>query len=133
MVDGYEHLIPTMTNHEKDRHVLAAAVSGGADTIVTNNVKDFPLAACEQYAIDVDTPDEFLMDLWVTDPGRMARMLIEWAPKLSRPPYAVQELLERQLSKQAPTFSTTVLASDDLKSAIEAHKNGVPVPTYRLI
>ena len=30
MVNGYEALIPSMTNHERDRHVLAAAVKCGA-------------------------------------------------------------------------------------------------------
>ena len=34
-----------MTNHPKDRHVLATAVRTGAQTIVTFNLKDFPEAA----------------------------------------------------------------------------------------
>jgi hypothetical protein len=29
-IDGYEDLIPAMTNHPKDRHVLAAVVRPGA-------------------------------------------------------------------------------------------------------
>jgi hypothetical protein len=49
MVAGHEALIPSMANDPKDRHVLAAAVRGRADVIVTSNVRDFPPAACEPY------------------------------------------------------------------------------------
>ena len=41
-VTGYAELIGSMINHPKDRHVLAAAVAGRADTLVTENMKDFP-------------------------------------------------------------------------------------------
>jgi predicted nucleic acid-binding protein len=34
-VKGHESIIPAMTNDPKDRHVLAAAVVSGAQTIVT--------------------------------------------------------------------------------------------------
>jgi hypothetical protein len=42
LVEGYEDLIAVMRNHPKDRHVLAAAVRVGANTIVKRNTKDFP-------------------------------------------------------------------------------------------
>lgn len=35
IVQGFEHLEPLMTNDEGDRHVLAAAVWGQAEVIVT--------------------------------------------------------------------------------------------------
>src|SRR5260370_33705178 len=34
-ISGYESLVPKMTNDEKDRHVVAAAVQGGAQLIWT--------------------------------------------------------------------------------------------------
>ena len=43
-VEGFDKLIPKMTNHPKDRHVLAAAVRAKAQIIVTYNGKDFPPA-----------------------------------------------------------------------------------------
>jgi hypothetical protein len=36
-----------MTNEPKDRHVLAAAVRGRADVIVTENIRDFPPLAAD--------------------------------------------------------------------------------------
>lgn len=43
LVEGYEDLIPSLSMpDENDRHVLAAAVRGEAQVIVTMNLKDFP-------------------------------------------------------------------------------------------
>ncbi|MCX6593137.1 MAG: PIN domain-containing protein [Acidobacteria bacterium] len=44
-VTGFEPLIRKMTNDAKDRHVLAAAVKAGAQTIVTFNKRHFPPAS----------------------------------------------------------------------------------------
>jgi predicted nucleic acid-binding protein len=41
-IEDYEDLIPAMTNHPKDRHVLAAAAHAGVKVIVTYNIKEFP-------------------------------------------------------------------------------------------
>lgn len=43
LVENYESLIPSLNlPDQNDRHVLAAAIQGRADTIVTMNQKDFP-------------------------------------------------------------------------------------------
>lgn len=42
LVENYEPLIEGLTNHPKDRHVLAAAVACRADYLVTFNLKHFP-------------------------------------------------------------------------------------------
>ena len=40
-ISGYESLIPRMTNDEKDRHVVSAAVHGEASIVVTLNLRHF--------------------------------------------------------------------------------------------
>lgn len=43
LVENYEYLIQTLVLPDpKDRHVLAAAIVGHADAIVTANLRDFP-------------------------------------------------------------------------------------------
>lgn len=61
-IDHYQALVPGMTNDDKDRHVLAAAVRGQAALIVTANLKDFPPAALAPYDIEAIHPDDFLLD-----------------------------------------------------------------------
>jgi hypothetical protein len=60
-VTGYECLVASMTNHPKDRHVLAAAVRCGAHAIITENVRHFPVESVKPYDLDVLTPDQFLV------------------------------------------------------------------------
>ncbi|MBO0610600.1 PIN domain-containing protein [Myceligenerans salitolerans] len=48
---------------EDDRHVLAAAVEGGAEVVCTANLKDFPIAALSELGLEVRHPDEVLTRL----------------------------------------------------------------------
>jgi predicted nucleic acid-binding protein len=111
LVEGHEDLIPVMQNHPKDRHVLAAAVRVEAGVIVTSNVKDFPDSACAPYDIQVQTPDQFLVDLWGINPQIMARILVEQAEFLRNPPVALNQLLD-DLARDAPTFVRLVRESN---------------------
>ncbi len=63
LVTSYEHLIEGLTLPDaNDRHVLAAAITGHADAIVTFNIKDFPSATLDSFGIEVQTPDEFVLN-----------------------------------------------------------------------
>ena len=100
MVRGHESLIPTMKNHEKDRHVAAAALKCGAQVIVTNNVKDFHDLP---EGIEAQTPDEFLQNQFDLGPDIMVNLLRQQAADLQNPPRSFDELLAG-LANTVPAF-----------------------------
>ena len=50
---------------ENDRHVLAAAISGSADMIVTLNARDFPRGYLREEGLDRIDPDALLMQTFL--------------------------------------------------------------------
>jgi predicted nucleic acid-binding protein len=105
-VKGYEPLVASMSNDEKDRHVVAAAVRAGAQVIVTANLKDFtPLPE----GVEAQSPDEFLGNLFDLGPDEFVELLREQAADLVRPPMTFEDLLET-LRRVAPDVVLTVLA-----------------------
>jgi hypothetical protein len=82
---GYRELIPTMTNHEKDRHVLAAVIRCGSETIVTYNLKNFPEESLKPFGITAKHPDEFLIDLYHLNGEIVVHDLHEQGAALSKP------------------------------------------------
>jgi hypothetical protein len=91
---GYRKLIPTMTNEPKDRHVLAAAVRGGAAVLVTENCRDFPDAALGRYDIQVLHQDEFLLDQLDLWPAAVLGALQQQVSRYRRDPRTVADLLQ---------------------------------------
>lgn len=47
-----------------DIHVLAAAIAGSADLIVTLNAKDFPRGTLREEGLERIAPDELLVKIW---------------------------------------------------------------------
>jgi hypothetical protein len=94
MIPGprYEHLIPQMTNHPGDRHVLAAAVAYRVDAIVTHNVKHFPTASL---SIDVVTPDALLCALHEAGATQVMRSIDRLPGRKRRPPMTVADVARR--------------------------------------
>lgn len=81
-----------------DRHVLAAAVAGHADCIVTANLKDFPAEIVGVYGIEVVDPDRFVINQWDLDPliamAAFKRMRARW-----RNPQATPENFAKALEQ----------------------------------
>jgi len=109
-VSGYGELTDSMTCDPKDRHVLAAAVVGGADQIVTVNVKDFPRASTDPYGVEVVSPDTFLQNVLDLYPQETIEEIIDQAASLRRPTYSVPEVLAA-LSRTVPNFAQNVMTA----------------------
>lgn len=63
LVVGHEALITGLELPDPDdRHVLAAAIAGHADAIVTFNTKDFPAEVLAVHQLEAQHPDEFIMN-----------------------------------------------------------------------
>jgi predicted nucleic acid-binding protein len=94
-VTGFEALMLTLTLPDPDdRHVLAAAVTGGATHLLTFNLKDFPAEVVERFGIQVVGPDAWLLDLLAEWPDEVLDAVTALSEALSRPALSVDQLLQ---------------------------------------
>lgn len=81
-----------------DVHVLAAAVAGSADLILTLNARDFPRQVLAEEGLSRSDPDAFLLGLWQAQPEAVsavaARVLAE-ARRLSGEAWEMRALLKK--------------------------------------
>ena len=92
-----------------DRHVLAAAIAGGADSIVTPNLKDFPAKQLAPHGVRAISPDSFLLDHLDLSPPRVLSVLIEQAADTTRPPLTVFDVLDKLSRAGTPSFASEAL------------------------
>jgi len=116
-VTGYDTLTTCMTNQEKDRHVLAAAVRARAEVIVTFNLKDFSEAALSPYGVTAKHPDDFLLDLTSVS-GRVMASVIrgQLADIIASESMATMDMLFESLTRHAPQFVDTIRAMLDAQA-----------------
>ena len=94
LVNGYDHLIEGLTLPDPDdRHVLAAAIAGHADAIVTWNQKDFPSEIIDPFGIEVQTPDEFVLNQLMLDKFRALGAIKRMRERWERPQYDAAALV----------------------------------------
>lgn len=94
LVTGYHTLIPSLELPDPDdRHVLAAAIVGRCDCIVTQNQRDFPPDALAPFSIETQHPDEFLGNQLNLAPGLVLSAVRKVRLRLKRNPLSAPEYL----------------------------------------
>ncbi len=90
---------------EHDRHVVAAAVFGHANAIVTQNLKHFDIGRLEKLGILCHSADDFLLHQFHLKPYLVLEKLDEQAANLQ----LERADIARTLSPMAPQFSAIIL------------------------
>ena len=83
---------------DNDVHVLAAAISGNADLILTENAKDFPRGILAEEGLSRSDPDGFLIGLNASAPEAVRAAVGEvhdTANRLSDRPWDLRKLLKK--------------------------------------
>lgn len=102
-VRGYEKLIPTLTLPDPDdRHVLAAALHGRCDVIVTYNLKDFPASVLDQDDIEAQHPDEFIGHLIDLRPELVCPAAKSVRARLKNPPVEPDDYILTLAAQKLP-------------------------------
>ncbi len=94
LVENYGDLIAGLVLPDPDdRHVLAAAIAGHADAIVTFNLKDFPADALDPHLIEAIHPDDFVLNQLELRPYEALAAVKKMRARLARPPQSAAELI----------------------------------------
>lgn len=93
-----------------DTHVLAAAIAGSADVILTLNARDFPRNTLAEEGVSRADPDAFLMGIWKAQPELVAQVgeaVLTEARRLSGDPWQIRALLKKaRLPRLAKALSS---------------------------
>jgi predicted nucleic acid-binding protein len=112
-VQGYANLIPSLLNDKKDRHVLAAAVLCGAQSIVTFNTRHFQPDAVRPYDIEVVHPDDFLLTQFCLDEALVLCRFTEQANNIGRT--VEQQLRAFHHGGALPSFTAAIAKATGLQ------------------
>jgi len=95
LITDYQGLIPSLLGlpDTADRHVLAAAIVGRCDAIVTQNLKHFPDEALAPFGIETQHPDDFFGNQLSLAPELVCSALRKVRARLKNPPETAKEYL----------------------------------------
>lgn len=103
LVTGWEQIEAALVlPDENDQHVLACAIVGGADAIVTNNVDDFPVEVLASFGLEAIELDDFLLDIIDHSPGEVTLVIQEMAHDMKNPAITPREVLHALATAGAP-------------------------------
>jgi predicted nucleic acid-binding protein len=91
-----------------DEHVVAAAVVGGAGAIVTENLRDFPLAKIPPH-IKLLSPAEFAADTVSVSPDVALRAVQTMAARYAAPPLTTEDILNRLVQRYQLTEAVELI------------------------
>ncbi|WP_338844609.1 PIN domain-containing protein [Massilia sp. W12] len=96
LISNYERYIAEVNIPDKDdRHVVAAAIASGAQKIVTWNLSDFPNKVLKVFGVIAESPDKFISDLILDNPGAIVPVLKAMRERFKAPPMSVQDFFLR--------------------------------------
>ena len=115
VVANYANLIPSLVLPDpNDRHVLAAAIRGRCDVIVTYNLKDFPSDTLLAFDLEAQHPDEFIGHLCNLRPDVVCHAAKLCRQRLRKPPRSVDDYIGTMAQQRLPDLVGFLTAHRDL-------------------
>ena len=105
LVSGFEQLINSIDLPDKDdRHVVAAAIGGQAEGIITFNLKDFPDNSLAPFGLSAIHPDIFLSDMFELNQSVVVGAAQRHRRGLRNPAMSAQDYLDCLQRQKLPRF-----------------------------
>jgi PIN domain len=105
-----------------DRHVLAAAIKGKAQVIITKNLRDFPTETTKAFEVEVMHPDVFVHHLLQLEPRPVIQTIKAIKAALKNPPKSHLEILNTLEQQEMPLTADWLreVFDDDWKNGMSA-------------